>query len=185
MHPRTRAAAAAAAVAFGLTVTAGAGATTVAQLQQRQTQQQRTIWRDQGTIRFFGHHARWLALTTAGRRALRFAVAQLAWTRRELAETRASLTARQQRRQLDAASTSAFACIHRYEGAWNDPGGPYYGGLQMDLAFQATYGHEYLHRWGTADHWPVWAQLAAAARARDSGRGYTPWPNSARVCGLL
>ncbi len=34
----------------------------------------------------------------------------------------------------------AWLCIHRYEGSWHDPGAPYYGGLQMDYAFQQTYG---------------------------------------------
>lgn len=78
---------------------------------------------------------------------------------------------------------SALLCIHRYEGAWDDPNSPYWGGLQMDLNFQATYGPEFVKRWGTADHWPVWAQLQAAVRAVHT-RGYTPWPNTARYCGL-
>ena len=42
--------------------------------------------------------------------------------------------------------------IHRFEGAWNDPNPPYYGGLQMDLGFQRTYGRGLLARKGTADH---------------------------------
>jgi hypothetical protein len=84
-----------------------------------------------------------------------------------------------------------FACIHRYEGAWNsNTGNGYYGGLQMDLGFQRTYGPEFISRWGTADNWPVWAQVTAARRARDGyagygARGYGPWPNTARSCGLL
>lgn len=81
---------------------------------------------------------------------------------------------------------NAFQCIHRYEGAWNaNTGNGYYGGLQMDIAFQSLYGGEFLQRWGTADRWPVWAQLEAAARAYNSGRGFYPWPNTARACGLL
>jgi hypothetical protein len=79
----------------------------------------------------------------------------------------------------------AFACIHRYEGAWTDPGAPYYGGLQMDLTFQQEYGSTYLRAWGTADHWPPGVQIAVAIRAFLSGRGFYPWPNSARRCGLL
>jgi hypothetical protein len=82
--------------------------------------------------------------------------------------------------------TGAFSCIHRYEGAWTaNTGNGYYGGLQMDIAFQSRYGGTYLDRWGTADNWPVWAQLDAAARAYRSGRGFGPWPNTARFCGLL
>ncbi len=30
-----------------------------------------------------------------------------------------------------------WMCIHRYEGSWVDPNAPYYGGLQMDVAFPA------------------------------------------------
>jgi hypothetical protein len=84
-----------------------------------------------------------------------------------------------------------FSCIHRYEGATNaNTGNGYYGGLQEDLGFQRTYGAEFLARWGTADRWPIWAQVTAARRARDGyggygARGYTPWPNTARACGLL
>ena len=33
-----------------------------------------------------------------------------------------------------------WMCIHRYEGAWNDVGGPYWGGLQMNITFQQHYG---------------------------------------------
>jgi hypothetical protein len=75
-------------------------------------------------------------------------------------------------------------CIHRYEGNWRDPSPPYWGGLQMDYTFQKTYGPSFLRRWGTANHWPVWAQLRAGARAVHV-RGYAPWPKTARICGLL
>jgi len=82
--------------------------------------------------------------------------------------------------------TSAFLCIHRYEAAWNaNTGNGYFGGLQMDQGFMRHYGWAYLRRWGTADHWPAWAQLDASERAYRSGRGFWPWPNTARVCGLL
>jgi hypothetical protein len=80
----------------------------------------------------------------------------------------------------------SFLCIHRFEGAWSaNTGNGYYGGLQMDLSFQANYGADFLRRWGTADNWPAWAQLQAAVRAHRSGRGFSPWPNTARACGLL
>lgn len=81
---------------------------------------------------------------------------------------------------------SAFYCIHRYEGAWNaNTGNGYYGGLQMDLQFQSLYGSDFMRQWGTADNWPVWAQMQAAIRAYQSGRGFYPWPNTARACGLI
>ena len=75
-------------------------------------------------------------------------------------------------------------CIHRYEGRWDDPGWPYWGGLQMDRNFMKAYGRRFYRRWGTADQWPVWAQLEAGVRGVLT-RGYRPWPNTARTCGLL
>ena len=79
----------------------------------------------------------------------------------------------------------AWACIHRFEGSWTDPYAPYYGGLQMDLGFQRTYGRYLLGRKGTADHWTPLEQMWVAERAFRSGRGFYPWPNTARYCGLL
>jgi hypothetical protein len=80
---------------------------------------------------------------------------------------------------------AAWNCIHRYEGAWNDTGAPYYGGLQMDLSFQQSYGADLLRRKGTADHWTAIEQMWVAERAYRSGRGFYPWPNTARYCGLI
>lgn len=91
-----------------------------------------------------------------------------------------------QQEQVAGWLADAFRCIHRYEGAWtSNTGNGYYGGLQMDVRFMRTYGASYVQRWGTADNWPSWAQIAAAARAHASGRGFTPWPNTARACGLM
>ena len=82
--------------------------------------------------------------------------------------------------------SDALLCIHHYEGAWDsNTGNGYYGGLQMDIRFQSRYGPDYVRRWGTADNWPAWAQLQVAARAYRSGRGFYPWPNTARACGLI
>jgi transglycosylase-like protein len=79
-----------------------------------------------------------------------------------------------------------FLCIHRFEGSWSaNTGNGYYGGLQMDYTFMRRYGSAELARWGTADSWPAAAQIAVAERAYRSGRGFWPWPNSARLCGLL
>lgn len=87
-------------------------------------------------------------------------------------------------------------CIHGYEGSWSDPNWPYWGGLQMDLSFQKTYGwlrvakhaphaHKiyFVDKWGTADNWPIWAQLVAGLHGYFS-RGWAPWPNTAHYCGL-
>jgi hypothetical protein len=78
-----------------------------------------------------------------------------------------------------------WLCIHHYEGAWNDPNAPYYGGLQMDLSFMRAYGGALLRTKGTADHWSPLEQIWVAERAYESGRGFYPWPNTARWCGLL
>ncbi len=75
-------------------------------------------------------------------------------------------------------------CVHSKEAAWNDPNAPYYGGMQMDVQFMQDYGITYYNRWGTADNWPVWAQLHAAYKGYQD-RGWYPWPNTARYCGLL
>ena len=76
-----------------------------------------------------------------------------------------------------------WLCIHRYEGSWVDSGAPYWGGLQMDLSFQQTYGGWLLRHQGTADHWSPLEQIWVAVRASHS-RGFSPWPNTARDCGL-
>jgi hypothetical protein len=76
-------------------------------------------------------------------------------------------------------------CIHHHEGKWtSNTGNGYYGGLQMNMKFQLTYGSVFLGRWGTADNWPIWAQVVVARRAYVNGLGFTPWPNTARACGL-
>lgn len=77
----------------------------------------------------------------------------------------------------------AALCVHRHEGAWNDPNGLYYGGMQMNLAFQLHYGRWAYNRWGTADHWPVRVQLRVAYRGWKS-QGWAAWPVASHTCGL-
>jgi hypothetical protein len=79
----------------------------------------------------------------------------------------------------------AWICIHGYEGSWQDPNAPYFGGLQMDLTFQRQYGPRLLRNKGTADHWTRFEQMWVAERAHRSGRGFYPWPLTARRCGLI
>ncbi len=84
----------------------------------------------------------------------------------------------------------AWLCIHRYERnptqGWSTrTGNGYYGGLQMDINFQRAYGPELLRRKGTADRWTPVEQMWVAERAHRSGRGFYPWPNTARYCGLI
>jgi hypothetical protein len=78
-----------------------------------------------------------------------------------------------------------WRCIHRWEGSWTDPNSPYYGGLQMDLAFQRAYGLGLLRHKGTANHWAPYEQMWVAERALKAGRGFHPWPLTARRCGLI
>jgi hypothetical protein len=78
-----------------------------------------------------------------------------------------------------------WRCIHRWEGSWTDPNSPYYGGLQMDLAFQRAYGPGLLRHKGTANHWAPYEQMWVAERALKAGRGFHPWPLTARRCGLI
>ena len=87
--------------------------------------------------------------------------------------------------ELAGGVASAFMCIHFGEGSLTDDGAPYWGGLQMDGSFMSTYGGNFLRKLGTADHWPPFVQVAVAMNAYYSGRGFHPWPNTARSCGLL
>ena len=79
----------------------------------------------------------------------------------------------------------AWLCLHRYEGRWQDDGDPYWGGLQMDLGFMWRYAPRFLLRRGLANRWTPVEQMWVAERALRQGRGFYPWPNSARICGLL
>jgi len=90
-----------------------------------------------------------------------------------------------QRLALNPPHKSEWLCIHRFEGSWSDSGAPYYGGLQMDITFQRHYGGYLLTRKGTADRWSPLEQMWVAEHAYESGRGYYPWPNTARYCGLI
>jgi hypothetical protein len=110
----------------------------------------------------------------------------------ELSPTAVQRTASEWRRRSTRAHTAArhpphlsqFLCIHRYEASWRDSGAPYYGGLQMDLGFQQSYGGWLYTRKGTADHWSPLEQIWTAENALKS-RGFWPWPNTARYCGLI
>ena len=112
--------------------------------------------------------------------------AYLTWVR-DLWKRRA---ARAERLAQRPPHRSAWLCIHRFErhpgqGWATHTGNGYYGGLQMDLSFQRAYGRELLRRKGTANHWTAAEQMWVAERAYRSGRGFYPWPNTARSCGLI
>ena len=103
------------------------------------------------------------------------------WRRRALAA---------ERRAQRVPHREEWLCIHRYErdprmGWATRTGNGYYGGLQMDISFQRTYGPDVYRRKGTADKWTAIEQMWVAERAYRAGRGFYPWPNTARSCGLI
>ena len=79
----------------------------------------------------------------------------------------------------------AWVCIHRHEAAWNDAGDPYWGGLQMDRGFMRAYGSDMIrrHHGGLANTWTPAEQIVVAERAYKA-RGFAPWPNTSRACGV-
>lgn len=90
---------------------------------------------------------------------------------------------------------AAWLCIKAHEGDWEDGGDPYWGGLQADRTFMRTYGADMLRKYGEprgrvgangwSNAWTPREQMVMAERARASGRGFYPWPTSARICGLI
>jgi hypothetical protein len=81
----------------------------------------------------------------------------------------------------------ALMCIADHESSrtWGiSTGNGYYGGLQMDRQFQRTYAPRLYRTKGTADNWTAEEQLWTAERAI-AARGFSPWPNTARACGVL
>ena len=185
-------AAAAIALFLALILAAPAGAHTsrTDSLKKREQRQLRTLVSSHSTLRFFERHARILyggplARRRAAWRVVRFHRARIGWTIRELGETRASL-----RVLLRPAipHRAQWLCIFSHENGgygWTaQTGNGYYGGLQMDLSFQRAHGSEFLRHYGTADRWPPETQMLVAERAYRT-RGFSPWPNTARMCGLL
>jgi hypothetical protein len=92
---------------------------------------------------------------------------------------------RARRQALNPPYKDLWLCIHRYEASWRDGSAPYYGGLQMDISFQLHYGRRLYRVKGTADRWTPLEQIWVAEKARRSGRGFSPWPHTARLCGAL
>lgn len=98
--------------------------------------------------------------------------------------------ARAERRAANPPHRAEWLCIHRFERhpaqGWSTrTGNGFYGGLQMDLSFQRAYGSDLLRTKGTADRWSPLEQMWVAERAHRRGRGFHPWPNTARYCGLI
>jgi hypothetical protein len=84
----------------------------------------------------------------------------------------------------------AFLCIHRWErnprqGWQTSTGNGYAGGLQMDDDFVHTYAPAWvIEKFGAdASKWPASVQITVAIRAWTT-RGFGPWPNTRKSCGL-
>jgi hypothetical protein len=105
------------------------------------------------------------------------------------------------KRAQHPAHLAAWLCIHRYEGSWpSTKNRKYHGGLQLDSYFEAAYGSWLVlkygghiatdsggHKYAVGGHayrWTPLEQMWVAERAFKS-RGFWPWPNTARYCGLL
>ncbi len=123
-------------------------------------------------------HARYVCRHGGGENR-RWSCAAVGWLKKERNETVAKLAILARPPHYEQ-----WMCIHGYEGSWTDPNAPYYGGLQMDTEFQRTYGHDLYKKKGTADHWTPIEQMWVAERAYKT-RGFWPWPNTARYCGLI
>jgi hypothetical protein len=98
--------------------------------------------------------------------------------------------ARERRLAHNPPRRAQWLCIYRHErhpaqGWATRTGNGFYGGLQMNIAFQRQYGGWLLRAKGTADRWTHIEQIWVAERAYRSGRGFYPWPNTARYCGLI
>jgi hypothetical protein len=96
---------------------------------------------------------------------------------------RRAVTAR--RRALNPPHEAAWRCLQQYEASWADSGDPYWGGLQMDRGFMLHYAPAHLLRRGWADTWSPVEQMWVGERAIRAGRGFYPWPSTARICGLI
>lgn len=90
------------------------------------------------------------------------------------------------RRAIDPPHERQFRCIHRHEGPWDaNTGNGYYGGLQMDIAFQRDYARRLVRTKGRAHRWTPLEQIWAGEHALRAGRGFYPWPVAARSCGVI
>ncbi len=82
-----------------------------------------------------------------------------------------------------SASTATSAIPPRAGG--RGPATATTAGCRWTSASSASTAPELLRRKGTADRWTPVEQMWVAERAHRSGRGFYPWPNTARYCGLI
>lgn len=144
---RVKRAAFVAAVAAILIFPVAASAASLSTLHHRASRQDATLLRDRGTVRFFHRHP-FLARTLVGRRALRFARAELAWTAREQRQ----LTAEVHAREMEAAKLAdPIGYRERYACAvWGAPWGS--GSCRFVLSVTHCEGGGYHWSRGDPEH---------------------------------
>ena len=84
----------------------------------------------------------------------------------------------------------AWLCIYRHERhprmGWRTlTATDFTAGSRWTCRSSATYGADLLRKKGTANRWTPLEQIWVAERAYRAGRGFYPWPNTARACGLI
>jgi hypothetical protein len=80
-------------------------------------------------------------------------------------------------------------CVHGYEASWTNPGvtwdgrrSKYYGGMQFDLLTWRANGGL---RFARYPHHATPREQLLVAYTTWKQRGWRPWPNTARRCGLI
>jgi hypothetical protein len=74
-------------------------------------------------------------------------------------------------------------CVHHYEGSWYaNTGNGFYGGLQFMLSTWKSSGGG---RYAAYPHQATPHEQLHVAYALWRRAGWNPWPNTARICGLL
>jgi hypothetical protein len=76
---------------------------------------------------------------------------------------------------------NAALCVHHFEGSWQDPDPPYFGGMQFDLQTWYSNGGG---RYARYPHWASPHTQLLIAYNTWRRRGWQPWPTTARMCGL-
>lgn len=79
---------------------------------------------------------------------------------------------------------SAADCIHQYEGAWNDTGNPYWGGMQFLLSTWYASGGRGLPSAASPSVQISVAYVNWKRAGGDSAAFHSQWPVSSRRCGL-
>ncbi|MGH3143724.1 MAG: hypothetical protein ACRDO9_11440 [Gaiellales bacterium] len=95
------------------------------------------------------------------------------------------LAIRAKRRAHNPPHEPEWRCLQQHEGSWRDAWDPYWGGLQMDRSFMLSHAPRHLLSRGWANRWTALEQMWVAERALRAGRGFYPWANTARLCGLI